>query len=165
MLTGKKLGVAIAVAIDRKLAMGKARSKVEIARHFGIQPPSLHGWINKGSISKDKLPELWRYFSDVVGMQHWGLSMDEFASLSHADVAPCASVPVPGFVDAVVETPEPQTLTTLLDALAARIAQADPSVRDAIGRLVLRYIDSPETGARIVRAIEELLGSNDSPLG
>jgi len=160
MLTGKELGVAIAVAIDRKLAMGKARSKAEIARHFGIRPPSLHDWIKKGSISKDKLPELWRYFGDVVDMQHWGLSANEFASLLHTQTSPGVSMPVPGLTGVVVEASEPQTLTTLLDALSARIAQADPSVRDAISRLVPRYIDSPETGARIVRAIEELLGKN-----
>lgn len=33
----------------------------------------------KGSISKEKLPELWSYFSDVVGPEHWGLG-DEIIS-------------------------------------------------------------------------------------
>ncbi len=39
-----------------------------------VQPPSIYDWIKKGSISKDKLPELWRFFSDVVGPEHWGLN-------------------------------------------------------------------------------------------
>ncbi|ECJ2932171.1 hypothetical protein FN906_11820 [Salmonella enterica subsp. enterica] len=73
MLSGKELGLAIAQAIDKKLALGTARTKAEIARHFEIKPPSIHDWIKKGSISKDKLPELWKYFSDVVGPEHWGL--------------------------------------------------------------------------------------------
>lgn len=73
MLSGKELGRAIEQAIDKKLSTGSARSKAEIARHFKIKPPSIHDWINKGSISKEKLPELWNYFSDVVGPEHWGL--------------------------------------------------------------------------------------------
>ncbi|EIX9596861.1 MULTISPECIES: DNA-binding transcriptional repressor RacR [Klebsiella pneumoniae complex] len=73
MLSGKDLGRAIEQAIDKKIAKGSAKSKAEIARHFKIKPPSIHDWINKGSISKEKLPELWNYFSDVVGPEHWGL--------------------------------------------------------------------------------------------
>jgi hypothetical protein len=74
MLTGKALGQAIETAIQRKIAAGGARSKAEIAFHFGVKPPSVYDWIKKGAISKDKLPELWRYFSDVVGPTHWGMS-------------------------------------------------------------------------------------------
>ncbi|WP_293005855.1 hypothetical protein [Nitrosomonas sp.] len=74
MLTGKELGVAIKEAIDLKIASGAVASKKEIADYFGMRPPSLHDWINKGTISKDKLPKLWAYFSDVVGPEHWGLS-------------------------------------------------------------------------------------------
>jgi len=77
MLTGKELGKAIEIAIHLKLDKGVVKSKAEIARHFGIQPPSIHDWIKKGSISKDKLPELWSYFSDVVTHTHWGLTGDE----------------------------------------------------------------------------------------
>lgn len=73
MLSGKELGLAIEQAINKKLALGTVRTKAEIARHFEIKPPSIHDWIKKGSISKDKLPELWKYFSDVVGPEHWGL--------------------------------------------------------------------------------------------
>ena len=73
MLSGKDLGRAIEQAIDKKISIGAAKSKAEIARHFQIKPPSIHDWINKGSISKEKLPELWNYFSDVVGPDHWGL--------------------------------------------------------------------------------------------
>lgn len=74
MLSGKDLGRAIEQAINKKIASGVVKSKAEIARHFKVQPPSIHDWIKKGSISKDKLPELWRFFSDVVGPEHWGLN-------------------------------------------------------------------------------------------
>ncbi len=74
MLSGKDLGRAIEQAINKKIASGAVKSKAEIARHFKVQPPSIHDWIKKGSISKDKLPELWRFFSDVVGPEHWGLN-------------------------------------------------------------------------------------------
>lgn len=73
MLKGKELGEAIKRAIELKIANGSVRSKTEIARHFGIKPPSIHDWMKKGSIGKEKLPELWRYFSDVVGPEHWGM--------------------------------------------------------------------------------------------
>jgi len=73
MLSGIELGRAIEQAINKKISLGSAKSKAEIARHFKIKAPSIHDWIKKGSISKEKLPELWNYFSDVVGPEHWGL--------------------------------------------------------------------------------------------
>lgn len=78
MLKGKELGKAIDFAINAKIAAGYARSKAEIAREFGMKPPPLVDWVKKGSISKDKLPKLWKYFSDVVGPDHWGLEKCEW---------------------------------------------------------------------------------------
>ncbi|MBE0148284.1 hypothetical protein FOT80_02605 [Serratia fonticola] len=83
MLSGKELGHAIEQAINRKISSGAVKTKAEIARHFKIKPPSIHDWIKKGSISKDKLPELWGYFSDVVGPEHWGLK--ELPPFTHND--------------------------------------------------------------------------------
>lgn len=71
MLKGKDLGDAIGKAIDLKISSKAVKTKAEVAKHFGVKPPSLHDWIKRGVISKDKLPELWRYFSDVVGPEHW----------------------------------------------------------------------------------------------
>jgi len=73
MLKGKELGQAIKKAIELKLELGSAKSKTEIARHFDVRLPSVYDWINKGSISKDKLTKLFDYFSDVAGPQHWGI--------------------------------------------------------------------------------------------
>lgn len=78
MLKGKDFGNAIKAAIALKIESGGARSKAEIARHFGVRPPSLEDWIKKGAISKERLPQLWQYFSDVVGYDHWGLSEQEW---------------------------------------------------------------------------------------
>lgn len=69
MLTGKELGNAIAEAIRLK-----GVSKAAVARHFNIKPPSISDWINRGTIDKSKLDELFLYFSDVVSREHWGLS-------------------------------------------------------------------------------------------
>jgi len=74
MLSKEKLGQAIAAAIELKKASGAIRKEAEVARHFGIKQPSLAAWKNRGTIGKDKLPELWRFFSDVVGPEHWGMS-------------------------------------------------------------------------------------------
>lgn len=73
MLTGIELGQAIAKAIKLKIASGAARSKKEIAEHFGVQPPTIHDWINRGTIRKDNLDKAMVYFSDVVGPEHWDL--------------------------------------------------------------------------------------------
>ncbi|MDO5288519.1 MAG: S24 family peptidase [Pseudomonadota bacterium] len=69
MLTGTELGEALRKAIELK-----GVKKVDVANHFGVKPPSVQDWLKRGVIAKDKLPELWAYFSDVVGPEHWGLS-------------------------------------------------------------------------------------------
>lgn len=68
MLTGKELGQAIAAAIKKK-----GKPKAAIARHFGIKPPSISDWVKRGTIDKAKLEDLFSYFSDVVGPEHWGI--------------------------------------------------------------------------------------------
>jgi hypothetical protein len=68
MLTGKELGAAIESAIQKKGITKKA-----LAKAFEVAPPSVSDWVKRGTISKDKLPELFRLFSDVVGPAHWGL--------------------------------------------------------------------------------------------
>lgn len=68
MLTGEELGRAIRSAIRMKRVTQKA-----VAEHFGVKPPSIQDWLNRGVIGKEKLPELWRYFSDVAGPEHWGM--------------------------------------------------------------------------------------------
>ena len=73
MLTGEKLGEAIAAAIQKKIDSGAAKSKAEIARRFGIKPSSINDWEKRGTIAKERLPDLWQYFSDVVEPEHWGL--------------------------------------------------------------------------------------------
>ena len=73
MLTGTELGAAIASAIEKKINGGFAKSKAEIARHFEIAAPTIYDWTKRGTISKDKLPKLWDYFSDVVDLDHWGV--------------------------------------------------------------------------------------------
>lgn len=78
MLTGKELGQAIRNAVELKDAAERKAGRpgvrlVDIATHFGVKPPSVQDWINKGTISKARLPQLWLYFSDVVGPEHWGL--------------------------------------------------------------------------------------------
>jgi hypothetical protein len=79
MLKGKEFGAAIGEAIKKKLAKdGGPQSKAEIARHFKMKPPSLSDWVKKGAVAKDKLPELWRYFADVVDYNHWGMTKDEW---------------------------------------------------------------------------------------
>jgi len=125
MLNGTDLGAAIKAAIEKKIASGAAPSQAAIARHFNVRPPSIHDWIKKGSISKDKLPEMWRYFSDVVGPEHWGLkSWPDMGSPGDPELMPkhkpwpFKTIPE----DQIHELPESQ-LNALEGAIALAIAQ------------------------------------------
>lgn len=80
MLTGEQLARAIAEAMRRK-----GVGPTEVARHFSVRAPSVHGWMKSGRIGKDKLPELFRYFSDVVGPEHWGLTRDAWPEAIHSE--------------------------------------------------------------------------------
>ncbi len=73
MLTGEKLGEALAAAIRMK-----GVSKADVARHFDVKPPSVQGWLKHGRISKTHIEKLLAYFSDVVGPEHWGISSAGF---------------------------------------------------------------------------------------
>lgn len=79
MLTKHSLGLAISTAIKLKLDTKKVKSKAAIAREFGVKPSSLAEWEKYGSISKDKIGKLIDYFSDVVTIDHWGITEDEAA--------------------------------------------------------------------------------------
>lgn len=67
MLTGKALGQALKAAMDKK-----GVKAADVARHFGVKPPSVHDWIEHGRISKARIPAVIAYFSNVVGPEHWG---------------------------------------------------------------------------------------------
>ncbi|WP_238925076.1 S24 family peptidase [Achromobacter insuavis] len=125
MLNGTDLGAAIKTAIEKKIASGAAASQAAIARHFNVKPPSIHDWIKKGSISKDKLPELWRYFSDVVGPDHWGLKAwpDMGAAMPEETPRPPAPWPFPEISEQDVRALPPSQLNALQGALALAIAQ------------------------------------------
>lgn len=68
MLTKRELGAAIKRAIQLK-----GIDAATLAKHFNVQTPSVYGWMDKGQIGKDKLFELFAFFSDVVGPEHWGI--------------------------------------------------------------------------------------------
>jgi transcriptional regulator with XRE-family HTH domain len=83
MLNKSELGKAIESARKKKGVTKKA-----MADHFGIKPPSIQDWVKHGRIDKEHLTELFRYFSDVVGPDHWGLAQDEaeFAYVFYQDI-------------------------------------------------------------------------------
>jgi len=80
MLTGPELGKAVAEAIRLK-----GVSKAAVARHFGIKGPSVYDWINHGRVGKQHLTELVNYFSDVVGPEHWGLTLTPQPAVADLD--------------------------------------------------------------------------------
>lgn len=68
MYSGEKLAKAVAEAIQMK-----GVRKSDVARHFGIKPPSVSGWVSHGRISKEHIGKLIEYFSDVVPPAHFGI--------------------------------------------------------------------------------------------
>jgi hypothetical protein len=108
MHTGKELGEAIRVAIEKKIDLGVSKKQIAVA--FGIKEPSIADWIKKGSIGKERLPKLWRYFSDVVDMEHWGLSPDDFSCFGLVPKN-CAAEPL-----AQYESPRTQRIKALVSA-------------------------------------------------
>lgn len=96
MLTGKELGIALADAMKRK-----GVGPTEVARAFGVKPPSVKDWQEFGRIHKKHLPGLIQYFSDVVPPEHWGLGR---ASALAQNVTPAAmgarSIPLISYVQA-----------------------------------------------------------------
>lgn len=82
MLTGPELGAAIEAARILKKVTKKA-----MAEHFHVAPPSVQDWVKRGTIEKQKLPQLWAYFSDVVGPSHWGLADWNYPQHSLAGLA------------------------------------------------------------------------------
>lgn len=135
MFSGKELGHAIELAINKKISSGAIKTKAEVARHFKIKPPSIHDWIKKGSISKDKLPELWNYFSDVVGPEHWGLK--ELPALEKADSDQDNSLGIRHFYDAYLHATEERRIVVdfLLSANGADPAWVDSDARAYINAL------------------------------
>lgn len=100
LLTGKELGAAIESA-----RLEKGLSKAEMAKIFGVAPPSVQGWITTGRIDKAKLFEMIRYFSDVLGPEHWGLSKEDGELLQlHEDPKPATPQSAAEIVRAMLET-------------------------------------------------------------
>lgn len=134
MLKGKDFGAAIGEAIKLKLERGSVASKAEIARHFGMKPPSLSDWVKKGSVAKDKLPELWRYFADVVGADHWNLSPEEWP----AGLTSSSNTPSPL---KVAEKPAAYDLSSPAITEAVKIMEAMPAdwQRQALGAVKIIF--------------------------
>ncbi|WP_236235015.1 LexA family transcriptional regulator [Pseudomonas tohonis] len=82
LLGGAELGAAIEAA-----RIKKGITKKDLAAAFGVAAPSVQGWVNTGRIDKSKLIEVIRYFADVVGPDHWGLSKGDGDLLQVADTA------------------------------------------------------------------------------
>ena len=120
MLTGKELGAAIEAA--RKL---KKVTKKAIAEHFGVSQPSIQDWVNRGTIDKSKLPDLWEYFRDVVGPSHWGLKSFAYpAPATSASELLRVAEPVPGAKLSAKAFSLGSRLDALQDAEHRRIAYA-----------------------------------------
>lgn len=111
MLYGNELGRALASAMQQK-----GVSPTQLAKEFGVKPPSVHGWIKTGRIHKKHLPDLLTYFAGTVPLSHWGLSSD--AAIAGASRS-LATTPLSAILHA-------------LDVLGAALAAAPETQRDAI---------------------------------
>lgn len=78
MLYSDDLAKALRAAIDLK-----GVSDADVARAFGVKPPSVSDWKAHGRIHKKHIPKLLNYFRDVVGPEHWGLDAQEEAKTGY----------------------------------------------------------------------------------
>lgn len=113
LLTGPELGAAIAEAIKKK-----GIKKKELADHFGIKPPSVQGWINHGTIKKERLVDVWSYFADVCGPEHWGLNQFPF---DNPDDLPSAKLTMPPWLTRPVSL-SPQKLPPIPEMKFGEVA-------------------------------------------
>lgn len=147
MLTGRDLGAAIRDAIQKK-----GVTQREVARVFEVKPPSVQDWMNKGTVSKDKLPALWKYFADVAGPEHWGL--DSFPNWPSRQRAVSTAVDQPGLAPDVYE------MVSRID----EIVQALPPERlEELRGLVDLYLKKPAVYRHFTADIGRVL-SGEFPL-
>ncbi|MDQ0035870.1 transcriptional regulator with XRE-family HTH domain [Variovorax boronicumulans] len=157
MLTGRALGAAIRDAIEKK-----GVTQREVARVFEVKPPSVQDWMKKGTVSKDKLPALWKYFDDVVGPEHWGLD-----SFPRWPARPRTSVPVSGEVDAEQSfVPSIPSGSTSVHEAVARFDEAVQALSadrlEELQGVMDLYLKKPAVYRRFKDDIERLL-SGESP--
>lgn len=120
------------------MALTKAMSlknvgPTEVARAFGVKPPSVKGWQGKGTIHKKHLTKLVEYFADVVPPSHWGLSDREvktFGMAADLQDHPEFDGAVEAHLQAVAQA-EGTPLTTGAKMLALAFDQLDDSVKYA----------------------------------
>lgn len=137
MLTGEELGAAIESA--RKL---KRVTKKAMAIEFGVAQPSIQDWVKRGTISKARLPQLWDYFRDVVGPEHWGLD----------------SIPLRVESRAGDETSGAK-LSWLIEQLGAAIQSLEPLARKPLAELLSQLAIEPERAETIGAMAEALAGA------
>lgn len=130
MLEGKKLGAAIASAMEKKNV-----GPTVLAAVFGIKPPSVSDWKTRGCVKKNHLPKLIAYFSDVVGPEHWGLESAENPFLTrHTAQEPSANH---------LLTPPVNNYKAALDTLAAGLSDLDMQGRERIAPMFESFARSP----------------------
>ena len=81
MKKGKELGIALANALAEKRV-----SQTELANQLMVKKQAVSKWVNSGAIGKKHLFNVFEYFSDVVGPEHWGISESILVSQRQDDV-------------------------------------------------------------------------------
>lgn len=162
MLNGKELGAAIKTAFDLKVATGVITSKADLARHFNIKTPSVYDWFKKGSISKDKLPELWRYFSDVVGPEHWGMTEWPYPESPTPDLVLSSPPIVVELKAPAIDAPALAAHEAALDRLGATIGALSPLLQDAGRAALLKWVKGEASAHEAAVTLNALLQASSS---
>lgn len=157
MLNGKELGAAIKTAFDLKVATGAITSKADLARHFHVKTPSVYDWFKKGSISKDKLPELWRYFSDVVGPEHWGMTEWQYPEVPTPDFLLSSPPTVIEIKASAIDTHK-----AALDRLGATIGALSPLLQDAGRAALLKWVKGEASAHDAAVTLDALLQASQT---
>jgi transcriptional regulator with XRE-family HTH domain len=143
MLQGTELGLAIKAAIEKKGISQRA-----LAKAMGVKPPSVTEWCQKGTISKGKLENLWRFFEDVVGPDHWGLEV------SYPTVNEQAS----GY-----QLSDLAIARRAVRAIANHLLEHGIERRKTLSRTLERLTESPESEQVIEEVAQLLVKQNNEP--
>lgn len=122
MLYGDELARALTEAI-----LKKGVTDSEVARAFGVKPPSVFEWKRHGRIHKRHIPKLLSYFQDVVVPEHWGLDSQPEVKAGYVSFDLLDTVASAGVGALAFDTPEVIQQVNVLESWASRELGGDLS--------------------------------------
>jgi hypothetical protein len=179
MLKGKELGAAIRSALQ-----DNGKTPADAARHFGLKPPSISGWMSTGRIGKGNFYDLTKWLSKTPA-SHWGIDgghIYEYESLEQ-EIATILQDDEPQNRSARLkdaherwapEAPEAQpspnerfrpalATSSLLFELSKILGRIGDDDREMAAMALSKLAKKPESYAAVAAHLDLMSGSGNSP--